>query len=90
MAYVYVLQDQISKKYYIGSCVNLEQRLRRHENHTGGSTTKKGKWKLVRYSQTRTIEEARILEKKVKSYKGQAFKKIIFGELAEWPKAPHC
>ncbi|MFA6397855.1 MAG: GIY-YIG nuclease family protein [Candidatus Paceibacterota bacterium] len=91
MAFVYIIQDKVSKKYYIGSCVDLYKRMQRHKNNTGSITTKKGIWDLICYSETKTIAEARILEKKVKSYKsGNGLKKIINGEVAEWPKAPHC
>jgi putative endonuclease len=91
MAFVYILQDKISQKYYTGSCLEISKRIDRHKNHTGGRTTKIGDWQLICYRQCETIDEARKLEKLVKSYKGgNAFKKIIHGELAEWSKAPHC
>lgn len=94
MAFVYILQDEISGRYYIGSCLELSTRIARHEHHTGGKTTRKGVWNLVCYKVCANIVEARALEKKVKSYKGgNAFKKIVSGnngEVAEWLKAPHC
>ena len=91
MAFVYIIQDEISKKYYVGSCFDLSKRIRRHNQHTGSVTTRKGIWKLVCCRELLSLSEARILEKKIKTYKGgNAFKKIINGELAEWSKAPHC
>ncbi len=87
MAYVYILQDEITKKYYVGSCLELSKRIVRHQKHTGGQTTKHGVWKLVCYKGCESIDEARVLEKLVKSYKGgNAFKKIISGNTLErWP-----
>ena len=91
MPFVYIIQDEITGKFYIGSCLDLSKRIRRHQQNTGSITTKKGKWSMVCYRQLETLSEARALEKKVKSYKsGNAFRQIINGELAEWSKAPHC
>ncbi len=96
MSYVYILQDMISGRRYIGSCFELSTRVARHQQHTGGRTTRKGYWQLVRYKVCHNIEEARQQEKLLKSYKGgNAFKKILsgeanYGKVAEWLKAPHC
>jgi putative endonuclease len=91
MSYVYIIQDKITKKYYIGSCLELSKRFRRHNQHTATKTTSKGIWRLIVFKKCKNISEARSIEKKLKSYKGgNAFKKIINGELAEWSKAPHC
>ncbi|MEF3691892.1 MAG: GIY-YIG nuclease family protein [Candidatus Moraniibacteriota bacterium] len=92
MSFVYILQSLKSEKFYIGSTNNLERRIREHQNGTGGLYTKlNGPWKLVCLKKFCSIKEARIEEKKIKSYKsGIAFKKIINGEVAEWSKAAHC
>jgi len=88
MAFVYIIQDEISHKHYIGSCLDLSKRVNRHKQHTGASTTRKGNWKLICYKELDNLAKARTLEKKVKSYKsGNAFKKIINGDVAEWSKA---
>lgn len=91
MPFVYIIQDKISKKYYTGSCVDLNIRIKRHQNHSGGRTTQKGEWNLICYREVSTIDEARTLEKKVKSYKGgNAFKKILEGAVGEWLNLPLC
>ena len=91
MAFVYIIQDKISGKFYTGSCLELSKRVRRHKQHTGANTTRKGNWKLICFKELDNLAKARILEKKVKSYKsGNAFKKIVNGDVAEWSKAPHC
>ncbi len=85
MAYIYILQDKISRKYYTGSCLELSKRIQRHRHHTGGQTTKNGNWILVCYKMCEDIIEARRIEKLVKSYKGgNAFKKIIQGGVQDW------
>lgn len=70
----------------------MSERLVSHNSGTGGAFTKlNGPWKLVCYCETDTEQEARMLEKKVKSYKGgTAFKKILHGDVAEWSKAAPC
>ncbi|PIP50701.1 MAG: endonuclease [Candidatus Tagabacteria bacterium CG_4_10_14_0_2_um_filter_40_13] len=92
MAYVYILKSLKNKKYYIGSTEDLERRIKEHNNGQGGIFSKiNGPWELVSFKKCRSIQEARLQEKKVKSYKsGEAFKKIINGEVAEWSKAARC
>ena len=90
--FVYILQSNKNKKYYIGSTNNLERRVIEHNNGSGGIYTKlNGPWRLVNFRKFSNISLARNEEKKLKSYKGgNAFKKIINGEMAEWPKAARC
>lgn len=92
MNYVYILQSLKNSKFYVGSTNNIERRIREHQNGTGGLYTKlNGPWKLICVKKFCSIGDARIEEKKIKSYKGgNAFKKIINGEVAEWSKAAHC
>lgn len=63
-----------------------------HNLGFGGIHTNNNRpWKLIFYKVCKSIAIARIEEKIVKSYKsGNAFKRIINGEVAEWLKAPHC
>ena len=91
MAFVYILQNIDTSRYYIGSCIDIDKRVRRHQLHTGGRTTHKGNWKFICFKQCNSISDARILEKKIKSYKGgNAFKKIINGAVSEWSNVPLC
>ena len=90
--FTYILQSLKNRKYYIGSTNNLARRIAEHNNGRGGLYTKiNGPWELVRYRKFKEIDLARKEEKKLKSYKGgNAFKKIITGEMAEWSKAARC
>ena len=91
MAFVYIIQDKISGKHYTGSCLDLSKRIARHNQHTATVTTREGAWSLVCYREVMDLSEARVLERRVKFYKGgNAFRKIINGDVAEWSKAPHC
>ena len=90
--FVYILQSKKNSKYYIGSTQNIEQRIIEHNVGHGGQFTKKHKpWRLVRYKEYSSVKEARLVEKKIKAYKGGiAFKKIVNGEVPEWPKGAAC
>lgn len=78
MPFVYILKEKETQRKYIGSCVDLETRLSRHKSHTGGSTTKTGEWNLFCFKEIDSLDEARKLEKLLKSYKGgNSFKKEI-------------
>jgi len=48
MYYVYVLENQNDKSFYIGYTENLKQRILNHQSGRGGKTTKsKSNWKLI-------------------------------------------
>lgn len=78
MFFVYILQSQKHRRYYIGSCQNTDERLIRH--NTGRvSITKSGKpWHLVYKESFETRADAVRREKQIKNYKGgNAFKKLL-------------
>ena len=88
---VYIIQSQKNKRYYIGCTNNLEKRLFQHNKGENISTKLGRPWKLITYKIFENQQEAYDCEKKMKSYKGgNAFKKIIRGDVAEWPKAAPC
>ncbi|KKP79973.1 MAG: excinuclease ABC subunit C [Candidatus Moranbacteria bacterium GW2011_GWF2_35_39] len=89
---VYILRSTKNQKFYIGSTNNLKRRIKEHSKGTGCLYTRlNGPWILICFKKCFSIKEARIEEKKIKSYKGgNAFKNIIFGKVAEWSKAAPC
>ena len=93
MAFVYILQSLIDHSYYIGSTnSDVNTRLAHHNAGYGSQyTNTKKPWKLIYYKTLATEALARKEEKRIKSYKGgNAFKRIIRGEMAEWSKAAPC
>lgn len=50
MYYVYILENNYDKRWYIGYTSDLKRRVSEHNNSSGGKTTKQGKsWKLIYY-----------------------------------------
>jgi putative endonuclease len=45
--FVYILQSEIDESYYVGSCGDLGERLRRHNEGRSLYTKTKLPWKLV-------------------------------------------
>jgi len=75
---VYVLQNSISKRHYIGSTNDIDRRLEEHNRGQTQSTRQIGIWSLVYFEKCTTKLEAVRREKQIKSYKGgNAFKKLI-------------
>lgn len=76
MYFVYILENQNDKSWYIGFTTNLKRRIFEHQNGQGGRTTKlKKNWKLV-YSESYLNEkDARGRELFLKSGAGRRFLK---------------
>ncbi|MBI2012711.1 GIY-YIG nuclease family protein [Candidatus Curtissbacteria bacterium] len=68
MAYVYFLKSE-KGKFYIGSTLNLKQRIKHHEGGFTPSTKRLGKIALVFSQEYPTLKEARYIERRLKSLK---------------------
>jgi predicted GIY-YIG superfamily endonuclease len=78
MSYVYILENLTDRIYYIGSTIDLENRLKHHLGGHTLSTKRFGKIKLVFSQKYNTIKEARIIERKLKKLKRKDYlQKII-------------
>ncbi len=82
--YVYVLWSDSLRKRYIGSCRNLEKRIKEH-NRGKQQFTKGGKsWKLVYSESYDNYSDARKREIFLKSGAGRKFlDKVLSGEVSE-------
>lgn len=69
MAHVYILESITDGRYYIGSTINLEARLKHHIGGHTPSTKRFGKIKLVFRQEYDTLREARLIEGKLKKLK---------------------
>ncbi|MFO7853339.1 MAG: GIY-YIG nuclease family protein [Bacteroidota bacterium] len=69
MYFVYILESEKNRKYYIGQTEKLESRLERH-NAGRVNSTKSGKpWKLIYWKNFETRGEAYKVEQLLKSFK---------------------
>ena len=66
MFYVYLLQSEKDKTYYIGQCENIEIRILRHNDGYVLSTKKRIPWKLLGFETFDTRREARWRERRLK------------------------
>jgi len=80
MFYVYILHNEESDRYYIGSTNNLERRLKEHLRGKTRSTRILKTDKIV-YTEVFQIEkECRAREKKLKSYKSKKYIKWLISK----------
>ena len=69
MYYAYVLENK-DGWHYIGSCVDIEIRLKRHNQNSVRATKHKGPFRIVYKEGFLTKTEARRRENELKNYKG--------------------
>lgn len=69
MFYTYILKSKQNGSYYIGSCQDLEIRLKNHNGGQVKSTKRYMPWELVYYEQYNLLADARKREKQIKSWK---------------------
>jgi putative endonuclease len=78
IGYVYILQSEKDKSYYVGSTTDVSTRLKTH--NSGGVKSTKGKRPhvLVFSQEFKDTKEARLYEMKIKSWKRRDFvEKIV-------------
>ena len=74
MYYVYILENQNDRSWYIGFTENLKKRVSDHQNGKGGRTTKlKKDWLLIYYEAYLEKTDAIGREKFLKSGSGRRF-----------------
>lgn len=82
MYYVYVLQNQNDKSFYIGYTNNLKRRIMEHQNSKGGRTTSlKKNWQLIYFEGYLNKDDAIGREKFLKGGSG---KKYLYKQLAHF------
>jgi putative endonuclease len=75
---VYILKSKNYNRYYIGHTLDLDFRLRRHNNGNVRSIKSYCPWEVVHTEDFKNKSLACLRELKIKSYKGgNAFKKLI-------------
>ena len=76
--YVYILQSEKNKRYYVGSTNDLERRIKEHQQGRSKYTSNNLPVKLVFSQQYSDLTLARNIEYKIKNYKSKVIiEKII-------------
>jgi putative endonuclease len=75
MAAVYILFSNRLNKYYIGSCLILEERIAEHKQkaYTNSYTAKSDDWELFYFIDNLEYEQARRIEKHIKQMKSRKY-----------------
>ena len=69
MCFLYILQSEITGRFYVGSTDDLERRLSEHLRGHSAATRGRGPWKLVHREQFENLLEARRREREIKRWK---------------------
>jgi len=78
MYFVYILQSEKDRGFYIGYTTDLVRRIHKHNSGKTQSLRHRRPLKLIYYEQLASLRDAKAREKQIKSYKGgEAFKKLI-------------
>jgi putative endonuclease len=75
MAFVYVLYSQKLDKYYVGSCLNLSERIDEHQSgkYKGSYTAKTSDWILFFSIRDLEYDQARLIETHIKKMKSRKY-----------------
>ena len=75
MATVYILYAKSINKYYVGSCVNLEERLEDHKNkkYSDSFTSVANDWELFYSINDLEYNQARNIENHIKKMKSRVY-----------------
>ena len=75
MASVYILYSEKLNKYYIGSCLNLEERINKHRNkeYSDSFTGKADDWIIYFVLDDLSYEQSRAIEKHIKQMRSKIY-----------------
>ena len=80
---LYILQSEISSRYYVGISADPQRRLEFHNSKERGFTSRYRPWTLVYVKQYSTRKDAQQAEQKVKSWKSRIMiGRLVTGEIS--------
>jgi len=72
--YTYILYSKILDKYYVGhTCMDLEDRLKKHNTNHKGFTGRANDWQIAHFEVYETKKEAYSRERAIKSKKSRKY-----------------
>ena len=78
MFYSYIIQSELSGRWYYGSSENPFLRLQQHNANANKSTKNRGPWKLIFLREFPTKKEAVAFELQLKSFKNKNYMQRVF------------
>ena len=79
MYWLYLLQSQITGRFYIGSTNDMARRLKEHNGGKSNATKVGRPWTVVYRESFRTVAGARRREREIKSWKNSAYLRAELG-----------
>lgn len=83
MSWMYILRNENTDRYYIGSTSDLGRRIKQHRLGLTRTTRVLGTYTLVYVEEFDSISEARLREKKLKSYKSKKYIKWLINRMGQ-------
>jgi putative endonuclease len=80
MFWMYILHNPETDRFYIGSTSDIERRLTQHTKGYTRTTRVLKTFKLIYKEEFRTLTEARLREKQLKSYKSKKYIKWLISK----------
>ncbi|WP_315975885.1 GIY-YIG nuclease family protein, partial [Parapedobacter soli] len=77
MYYFYIIYSDFLDRYYVGSCRDTEERLRRHNSNHRGFTGKADDWRLVYRESFPSKAGATSREREVKGWKSRKLIEVL-------------
>ena len=75
--YVYILYSPVANKYYIGSCADIENRIKQHNSGRNKSTKSGIPWDIKKIEEYPTLTETRKREFYIKRMKSRKFIELV-------------
>ena len=66
VGYVYLLESNTTKKFYIGCATDIKRRIKEHNQGSSFYTKSRGPWKLIGYETFPNFQSAKEYERKLK------------------------
>jgi len=81
MYFTYILYSLLKDKYYVGSCEDIDERLRKHNTNHSGFTGKTGDW-AVKWSEVHANKlDALKREKQIKAWQSRKMIERLINEI---------
>lgn len=73
VGYVYLLESETGKKFYIGCTTDIKRRIKEHNQGSSFYTKSRGPWRLIGYETFPSFELAQEYERKLKHTSRMSF-----------------